>query len=106
MLQYQVKFDDLEWEHPFEGVKSKTYKHGDSQLRLVVYSKEMPIHWCEKGHYGYILEGRFEIEYSDRMEVYQAGDGVFIPDGEEHRHRAKVLTEFVKAIFVEKVSTP
>ena len=63
----------------------------------------MPLHWCEKGHYGYILEGKFEIEYKNEKVVYQAGDGVFIPDGEKHRHKAKVLSEFVKVIFVENV---
>ena len=63
----------------------------------------MPPHWCEKGHYGYILHGKFEIEYQNKKIIYQAGDGVFIPEGEKHKHRAKVLSEFVRAIFVEKV---
>ena len=48
MLQYKINFNDINWEEPFEGVKCKIFKHGDKQLRLVVYSKEMPIHWCEK----------------------------------------------------------
>ena len=103
MLQYKVNFNDLHWEEPFEGVKCKIFKHGDKLLRLVVYSKEMPLHWCEKGHYGYILDGKFEIEYKNEKIVYQTGDGVFIPDGKEHKHRAKVLSEFVKAIFIENV---
>ena len=103
MLQYNVNFDDLDWEKPLEGVKCKIYKYGDKQLRLVVYSKEMPLHWCEKGHYGYILDGEFEIEFQNEKVVYQTGDGVFIPDGKEHRHRARVLSEFVKVIFVENV---
>jgi len=46
-----VNFNDLNWEEPLEGVKCKIFNHGDKQLRLVVYSKEMPLHWCEKGHY-------------------------------------------------------
>jgi quercetin dioxygenase-like cupin family protein len=103
MLQYKVNFNDLNWEEPFEGVKCKIFKHGDTQLRLVVYSKEMPLHWCEKGHYGYILDGKFEIEYQNEKIIYQTGDGVFIPGGKEHKHRAKVLSEFVKVIFVENV---
>jgi quercetin dioxygenase-like cupin family protein len=103
MLQYKVNFNDLHWEEPLDGVKCKIFKHGDKQLRLVVYSKDMPLHWCEKGHYGYILDGKFEIEYQNEKIVYQTGDGVYIPDGKEHKHRAKVLSEFVKAIFVENV---
>jgi len=101
MLQYKVNFNDLNWEEPLEGVKCKIFKHGDKQLRLVVYSKDMPLHWCEKGHYGYILDGKFEIEYQNEKIIYQTGDGIFIPDGKEHKHRAKVLSEFVKVIFIE-----
>ena len=103
MLQYKIDFDELDWEEPFEGVKCKIFKHSGKQLRFVVYSKEMPLHWCETGHYGYILDGTFEIEYQNEKVVYQTGDGVFIPDGKEHRHRAKVLSKYVKAIFVENV---
>lgn len=103
MLHYKVSFNDLDWEAPFEGVRCKIYTHGDTQLRLVVYSKEMPLHWCEKGHYGYILDGQLEIEYRNEKHVYQTGDGVFIPDGKDHRHRAKVLSAFATVIFVENV---
>ena len=103
MLQYKVDFDDLSWEEPLEGVKCKIFKHGNKQLRLVVYSKKMAPHWCEKEHYGYILDGEFEIEYQDEKGIYQTGDGVFIPAGKEHAHRARVLSESVTAIFVETV---
>jgi quercetin dioxygenase-like cupin family protein len=103
MLQYNVNFADLDWENPLEGVKSKIYRHGDKQLRLVIYSEEMPLHWCEEGHYGYILEGQLEIEFQNEKIVYRTGDGVFIPGGQKYRHRAKVLSEFVKVIFVEDV---
>jgi mannose-6-phosphate isomerase-like protein (cupin superfamily) len=103
MLQYRVNFDDLDWEEPLEGVKCKVLKQSDKQLRLVVYSREMPLHWCEKGHYGYILDGRFEIEFQNQKIVCQTGDGVFIPAGNEHKHRAKVLSESVEVIFVENV---
>ena len=103
MLQYKIKFDDIEWESPVEGVRYKKYIHENKQVRLVEYSKEMPPHWCEKGHYGMILEGEMEIEYQNEKIIYGKGDGVFIPDGTEHKHRGRVLTEFVKVIFVEGV---
>lgn len=64
----------------------------------------MPPHWCEKGHYGIILEGTFQIEYSNRSETYNKGDGVFIPDGKEHKHRAQVIVGNVLALFVEEVN--
>ena len=103
MLQYKVNFDKLDWEASLKGVKSKIYKHKDKQIRLIEYSRKMPLHWCEKGHYGYILEGKFEIEFQNEKIIYQAGDGVFIPEGKGHKHRAKVLTDLVKVIFIENV---
>lgn len=72
MLKYKVDFKELNWEEPLKGVKCKIFKHGDKQLRLVVYSKEMPLHWCDNGHYGYILDGKFEIEYQNEKIIYQA----------------------------------
>jgi len=104
-MEYKIDFEDMEWEFPMAGVKSKIYRSGRKQLRLVVYSKDMPPHWCDRGHYGYILEGEFEIEYDGETLIYRQGDGVFIPDGEEHRHRARTLTESVKVIFVEDIGS-
>ena len=103
MLQYKVDFSKLQWDQPIKGVKCKIYKHGNKQLRLVVYTKDMPPHWCSKGHYGLILEGEFEIEYENDKIIYKSGDGVFIPEGKEHRHMGKVISEFVKVLFVEDV---
>jgi len=103
MLQYKIDFEDMKWEEQIEGVRCKVFKYGGKQLRLVEYTKEMPPHWCEKGHYGLILDGEFEIEYQNDKIVYKSGDGVFIPDGKDHKHKGRVLTESVKVIFVEDV---
>jgi len=103
MLQHKVNFEGLDWVVPIKGVNSKIYKQGDKQLRFVTYTKEMPPHWCEKGHFGMILEGDFEIEFENEKLIFRKGDGVFIPDGAEHKHRARVLSEYVKVLFVEDV---
>ena len=71
-------------------------------MRLVEYTGEMPLHWCSKGHWGYVLAGRFEIEFDSGTIVFEPGDGICIPDGEEHRHRGKALPEVVKGLFVEE----
>ena len=63
----------------------------------------MPPHWCEKGHYGLVLDGEIEIEFQNEKIIYKAGDGVFIPDGEEHKHKGRVLKGSVQAKFVEDV---
>lgn len=101
-MNYIIKFDSVEWNHPFEGIRDKSYTEDGKKLRLVVYSKEMPPHWCEKGHWGIILDGVFEIEYTNETLTYKKGDGVFIPNGAEHKHRARVIGEKVTALFTEE----
>ena len=101
--QYKTDFNEIDWESPIEGVRHKCVDRNDLRMRLVEYSKEMAPHWCEKGHYGYLIEGQMEIEYENAKMIYKPGDGIFIPDGTEHRHRGKALTETVLVFFIEKV---
>jgi mannose-6-phosphate isomerase-like protein (cupin superfamily) len=101
MRDYRIDFESVPWERAMDGVRQKAVTDGGKKLRLVEYSKAMPLHWCEKGHWGYILQGRLEIEFGDGIRVFEEGDGVFIPDGEKHKHRARVLADVVKVVFVE-----
>ena len=102
-VQYQVDFDKLEWESPLVGVRHKVIDQNNLCITLVEYSKAMPPHWCEKGHYGYLIEGEMEMEYEKSKMIYESGDGIFIPDGPDHKHRARVLSEKVLVFFIEKV---
>ena len=102
-VQYKAEFDTIAWESPLAGVRHKVLDQNGVRLRLVEYSTAMPPHWCEKGHYGYLIEGQFEIEYSTEKVVYGPGDGIFIPEGPEHSHRARALTEKVLVFFTESV---
>jgi quercetin dioxygenase-like cupin family protein len=101
MQDYRIDFESLPWQPVIGGVRQKAVTDSGKIVRLVEYSKTMPRHWCAKGHYGYILKGRFEIEFQDRTIIFKEGDGVFIPDGAKHKHRAKVLSNVVRVIFVE-----
>jgi quercetin dioxygenase-like cupin family protein len=103
MNNYKIDFDKFNYETPIEGVKQKVFTEGKKQIRIVEYRKEMQLHWCEKGHYGLVLEGEMEIEFPEEKINYKPGDGVFIPYGVEHKHKAKALTESVKVIFVEDI---
>lgn len=103
MESYLVDFQTLPWQSPMAGVRFKAVVRGGRRLRLVEYTPEMPAHWCDKGHIGCILDGRFEIQFDRGTLVFSAGDGVFIESGPEHRHMARALTEVVRAIFVEEV---
>ena len=102
MTSRKVDFEQLEWDSPMPGVRHKVMVRGGQKLRLVEYSRRMEPHWCSVGHFGQILSGDFEITFDNGVEIYSAGDGVAIPDGNAHRHKAKCLTETVTALFVEK----
>jgi quercetin dioxygenase-like cupin family protein len=46
--------------------------------------------WCTRGHAGYVLKGRMSVDFSGEIIDFKAGDGIFIPEGEENRHKARV----------------
>lgn len=101
MTQSKIDFQALPWQTPMVGARFKAAVLGDKRLRLVEYTKEMAPHWCEKGHIGYVLEGRMEIQLDDQTAKFNAGDGIFLPPGREQRHMAKILSDVVLVVFVE-----
>jgi ethanolamine utilization protein EutQ (cupin superfamily) len=102
-MDYRLDFEALSWESPMRGVRQKAVVHGSTRLRLVEYGKALEPHWCERGHVGYLLDGRFEIAFDGGTLVFGPGDGIFIPSGKEHRHMATVLTDTVTVVFVEDI---
>jgi quercetin dioxygenase-like cupin family protein len=103
MEQYRIDFESMEWESPADGVKFKAHERNAGKLRFVEFSKEFIEHdWCTKGHIGYILDGQMEIDFDGTKEIFGPGDGVFIPAGQQHKHKGRVLTDKVKAILVEE----
>jgi quercetin dioxygenase-like cupin family protein len=102
-MKYKIEFNKLKWVSPVKGVRHKYIDQNNLRIRLVEYTKDMPPHWCEKGHYGCVLEGRIEIEYENEKIIYKKGNGVFIPDGPKHRHTAKVLSKKVLMFLVENI---
>jgi len=101
-MKYKIDFESLPWETLIPGLRHKVIKQDGKLLRLIEYTPEMEPHLCEKGHWGYILEGRMEINFENETHIYNAGDGVFIPSGGQHKHSARILTDIVKAVFVEE----
>jgi len=102
-VPYKIDFDSIAWESSIPGMRQKVVKHGSKQIRLVEYSKDMVPHWCKKGHFGYVLEGLFEIEFDGGAHRFKTGDGVLIPDGSDHMHQGRIMSDSVRVIFVEDV---
>jgi hypothetical protein len=104
MKQYRVDFESIAWQEPAPGVRFKTHDQDGRRLRLAEFTRDfVEFDWCTKGHIGYVLEGEMEIDFRGRVVAFHAGDGLFIPPGIEHGHRARVLTDVVRAILVESV---
>jgi ethanolamine utilization protein EutQ (cupin superfamily) len=103
MGQYKIDFESMEWEVPAAGVRFKAYEQDGRRLRLVEFGKEFVEPGCTKGHIGYILEGQIEIDFDGEVIVFSPGDGLFIPAGQEHKHKARVLTDVARVILVEDV---
>ncbi|MHC4950411.1 MAG: cupin domain-containing protein [Planctomycetota bacterium] len=105
MEPYKIDFESMEWEIPADGVRFKAFEQDGRKLRLVEFAKEfVEPDWCRKGHIGYILEGQMEIDFDGNVIVFGPGDGVFIPAGEAHKHKGRVLTDTVRAILVENIN--
>ncbi len=104
MDQYKIDFKSMPYQTPVTGVKSKAYEQRGRKLRLVEFAKEfVEPDWCTKGHIGYVLQGQMEIDFDGKVIQFGPGDGVFIPAGEKHKHKAKILTKMVKIILVEDI---
>jgi len=101
-IQYKVDFSKLAWEQPLKGLRQKCLVQNNICLRLAEFSKEIPQDWCGNGHTGYVIEGTVELEFESGAVTYHKGDGIFIPDSPEHKHRVRVLSDKALIFFVEK----
>lgn len=103
-MDYRVDFETLPWESPMPGVRQKVAVQGNRRLRLVEFAAGfVEPGWCAKGHIGYALEGKMELAFEDSTVVLGPGDGVIIPAGQGHKHKATVLSDVFRAMLVEDV---
>ena len=104
MDPYRIDFKDVPWDAPAVGVRCRVHEQSGRKLRLAEFTREFEERqWCTKGHIGYVLEGQIEIDFDDGVIALAEGDGLFIPPGEPHKHKARVLTDRVRVILVEDV---
>ena len=102
MTTYRIDFESLSWETVAPGLRAKIHEFDGKRLRIAEFSSEfMELDWCHRGHIGYVLEGQLQIDFNGRQVVFGPGDGVFIPAGEEHKHKAKVLSGVARLVLVD-----
>jgi quercetin dioxygenase-like cupin family protein len=100
---YRIDWDCLPWNAPMPGVRFKAFEQDGRKLRLVEFSAGFAEpDWCRKGHIGYVLEGEAELQFSDQTISLKAGDGIFIPAGEEHKHLLHVRRGGIRVVLVEE----
>ena len=103
MEKRRIGFDTLDWESQLPGVRYKAFQRGGTRLRVAEYSRDFVApDWCREGHVGYVLEGEVDIDFNGEVVRFSAGDGVFIPEGEENRHKPTVVTDVVRLVLVER----
>ena len=99
---YRVDWDSLPWITPLPGARFKVCEANGRRLRLVEFGRGFKEpDWCRKGHIGYVLEGEGDLQFSGQTVRLRAGDGIFIPAGEEHQHLLRVLSDCVRCVLVE-----
>jgi len=68
MSGYHVDFGALDWESPVTGLRFKAVSSGGRRLRMVEYTPAMELHWCDKGHIGYVLDGKHMLRYCQQSQ--------------------------------------
>ncbi|MGI9542224.1 MAG: cupin domain-containing protein [Cyclobacteriaceae bacterium] len=85
MMSYKIDFSSLDWTQK-PGAQQKEVIFGENKMRLLELDDSFVEQtWCEKGHYGYVLEGTLSIVFGGELVTFNAGDGMVIPSGTKHK---------------------
>ena len=84
----KINFKEIDWQSPAKGVRQKVLAKGKQQLRLLEFSDGfIELHWCTKGHLGYVLEGSMQIDFEGTLLKYEKGDAFWIEEGKVEQHK-------------------
>lgn len=99
---YRIPFTEMPGDFPAPFVTAKAAIAGSHKLRLVEFQHgfEEP-DWCRQGHTGYVIEGRLQVTFPGGTVVLEAGDGLHIPVGDAHRHKAAPLTARARLVLFD-----
>jgi quercetin dioxygenase-like cupin family protein len=99
---YRIPFSEMAGDSPAPFVSAKAVTAGSHRLRVVEFRRGFEeIEWCRLSHTGYVLEGRLRLAFPAQEVVLQAGDGLHIPLGDAHRHKAMPLSDRVLLVLFD-----
>jgi hypothetical protein len=102
-MAHHISFESLPWQSKAAGQRFKAHTENGKRIRLLELTPEfVEASWCLKGHIGYVLDGVLELEFENDVTLYRPGDGIFIPSGDAHKHKARALTPLVSLVLVEE----
>lgn len=102
--QDRLAFSQLDWSVVAPGARHKVVECDDKRMRLLELSREfVEEQWCHKDHIGIILSGILQLDFADRSERFNAGDGLFLRAGAAMKHKARAMSERVVLFLVEDV---
>lgn len=102
-----VRFDRMPWESVKPGFQVKTTEANGQTLRMASYGPGfVDDYWCDKGHTGFVSEGRLTIMFDGGPQHYKAGDAFCIPPGKATRHKVSQPLGQAAVIFVTEPDTP
>jgi hypothetical protein len=97
MEKIVIKFENIKWEQTRVGLEEKIFSKGNSKLRLLRFSDNfIEERWCTDKHVGLVLDGEMKIDFDGRVEHFKKGDGVWISQGEDNKH--KIMIEAGKKV--------
>ena len=110
MDNVSINFNEIEWEKwekPGAVGRVKTLFSNGKRVRLLElppgFNEEK---WCTKGHQGYVISGKFIINFEDSSFECGPGMGFVIPENVKHRSRGldneKTLVFVVDEVGIEK----
>ena len=71
----RVDFASPPWQTPLPGVRYKVSHYGTRRVRLVEFAKGfVEPDWCTKGHMGYVLDGKMDIDFDGYILRFCPGD--------------------------------
>ena len=104
----KIDFSKLKWREGNSFLRYKLFFWGGMNITLREYTKNRSKtkdddSWCEARHFGYIVQGKAEINFGDKKVIFRRGNGICIPKGT--RHQLRLLSKKMVIFHIDEHSS-